>query len=310
MQVLTMAPSLACRYVYFDVSRRLVRTNAIVLTQTKAALELVGPFVPSQDAMDYLSAVERLRVVTLRPMLDAGFQRFAWVNPGERPGGHPALSDGTDAPGDGTFVYEVEGGGSICYSLVKVDVVRQQRQQRAKEEAAAREAALAAEERFGDDGAALEAAALPVGAGGEAIGAPLPSSRPLPPGAASTPAAPTPDKGTSAPAATHAKFGAAMGQLAAAAQVTASAASKVRADLEKWRRTSVEKWMRSHGVSLIGYYALGVLCYGGFEGWAPLDSIYYLTATATTNGDEITPQSTAGRCSSRAAGCSPCRRPA
>ena len=132
-------------YVYFDASRRLVRSNAIVLTQAMAALELVGPFIPSQDAVEYLQDVGRLREVTLKPMLDAGFQRFGWVNPTERPGGLFLLADGTDAPGDGTFVYKVASGDSICYSLVKVDAVRQQRQQRQKlleDAAAAREAAV------------------------------------------------------------------------------------------------------------------------------------------------------------------------
>jgi len=40
---------------------------------------------------------------------------------------------------------------------------------------------------------------------------------------------------------------------------------------------------------------IGVLAYGGFEGWAPLDSVYYLTATATTNGDEIVPLTAGGK---------------
>jgi hypothetical protein len=296
-------------YVYFDASRRLVRSNAIVLTQAMAALELVGPFIPSQDAVEYLRSFDRLRDVTLQPMLDAGFQQFGWVNPGERPGGHPVLADGTDAPGDGTFVYVVESGGSICYSLVKVDAVRKQRQKLLEDAAAAREAAvLVGQEpergspeyvtevpqrdvgsvRFASAPEALSGAP-PEALSGGSSGAP--SSTMVRPALPSSPEKTVP----AAAAAQHAKFGEAMGQLAIAAKATAEAANKVRVDLDKWRRSSVEKWVRSHGASLVAYYTLGVLTYGAFEGWDPLDSVYYLTATATTNGDEISPQSPAGR---------------
>ena len=296
-------------YVYFNASRQLVRSNAIVLTQAMARLELVGPFIPSQNAMEYLSDVERLRDVTLKPMLDAGFQRFGWVNPGERFGGYRLLADGTDAPGDGAFVYEHESGCSICYSLVKVDAVRKQRQKRLEEAAAAREAAvLVGQEpergspeydtelfqrevgsvRFASAPEALSGAP-PEALSGGASGAPISTmARPAMPSSLeqTVPAAAT---------ALHAKFGATMSQLATMSQATLDMGNKLRVDLDKWRRSDVEKWVRSHGASLVAYYTLGALTYGAFEGWDPLDSVYYLTATATTNGDEISPQSPAGR---------------
>ena len=291
-------------YVYFDASRRLVRSNAIVLTQAMAALELVGPFIPSQDAVEYLQDVGRLREVTLKPMLDAGFQRFGWVNPTERPGGLFLLADGTDAPGDGTFVYKVASGDSICYSLVKVDAVRQQRQQRQKlleDAAAAREAAVQEPERGSPeyvtevpqrDVGSVRFASAPEALSGAPPEALSGGSSGAPSSTMVRQALPSSPEKTVLLAA---KFGEVMGQLSNASKATAEAANKVRADLDKWRRSSVEKWVRSHGASLVAYYTLGVLTYGAFEGWDPLDSVYYLTATATTNGDEISPQSPAGR---------------
>ena len=232
-------------YVYFNASRQLVRSNAIVLTQAMARLELVGPFIPSQNAMEYLSDVERLRDVTLKPMLDAGFQRFGWVNPGERFGGYRLLADGTDAPGDGAFVYEHESGCSICYSLVKVDAVRKQRQKLLEEAAAAREAAvLVGQEpergspeydtelsqrevgsvRFASAPEALSGGP-PEALSGGASGAPISTmARPAMPSSLeqTVPAAAT---------ALHAKFGATMSQLATMSQATLDMGNKLRVDL-------------------------------------------------------------------------------
>ena len=85
-----------------------------------------------------------------------------------------------------------------------------------------------------------------------------------------------------------------MGTIAEAAEHTAAAAKSLQADLAVWRRTAFEQWMRSHGVFILCYYSLGVGAYAWFEGWHALDSVYYLTATATTNGD-IAPASVSGR---------------
>ena len=72
------------------------------------------------------------------------------------------------------------------------------------------------------------------------------------------------------------------------------AAKRMQADLEVWRRTAVETWFRSHGVKIVSYYVIGVYAYAQLEGWDALQSIYYLTATATTNGD-FSPESAGGR---------------
>ena len=94
-------------YVYFDSRREVLRLNAFVPFPDKAKLTLVGPSTPSEGALRHLRDTHRLRGVTLQSLLEAGCEHFAWVNPGERPGGVALLADGTDPPGGGAFVYEL-----------------------------------------------------------------------------------------------------------------------------------------------------------------------------------------------------------
>lgn len=52
----------------------------------------------------------------------------------------------------------------------------------------------------------------------------------------------------------------------------------------------------SRAATLSLYFAFGALAYAHFEGWAPLDSVYFLTVMATTVGfGDLCPQSAAGR---------------
>ena len=91
-----------------------------------------------------------------------------------------------------------------------------------------------------------------------------------------------------------AKLAESMGSVVAAAMAAAAAGRKLQLDLSDWQRGHVEKWFRQHGVLILSYYTLGALAYWAFEDWGPLRSAYYLTATATTNGD-ISPASPSGR---------------
>ena len=103
-------------YCYFDAQRRLIRTNALMLTPAAARLEMVGPFRPSVSALQRLREAHRLQPCTLQTLVAAGYRAFAWVNPGEVPGGGPTiLADGSQLEGGGCFVYEMQvktGGGS------------------------------------------------------------------------------------------------------------------------------------------------------------------------------------------------------
>ena len=105
-------------YCYFDASRRLIRTNAFVMHPTERKLTLAGPFQPSAEAVAALKAASRLRELTLEPLREQGFERFAWVNPGERPGGRSLLADGGDLPSNGAFLFEAAGGEAVLYSLI------------------------------------------------------------------------------------------------------------------------------------------------------------------------------------------------
>lgn len=105
-------------YAYFDVNRVLICTNAFVLTPTETMLTLAGPFQPSDDAVRALRDAARLRTITLTPLLEQGFERFAWINPGEKPGGAALLADGSPLSNNGCFLYELAGGALVLYSLV------------------------------------------------------------------------------------------------------------------------------------------------------------------------------------------------
>lgn len=66
-------------YAYFDSSRALIRTNALVMTESERKLTLAGPFMPSTAAVSTIRAQHRLRMLILEPLREAGFERFAWV---------------------------------------------------------------------------------------------------------------------------------------------------------------------------------------------------------------------------------------
>ena len=105
-------------YAYFDVTRKLVRTNSFVLTPAKASLMAIGPLSPNVAAIEQLRKLGRLRKVTLGPLLQVGFTKFAWANPQERPGGLALLANGTDPPGSGAFVYETDENVLMLYALI------------------------------------------------------------------------------------------------------------------------------------------------------------------------------------------------
>ena len=106
-------------YCYFDADRKLIRINALMLTPAAARLEMVGPYRPAADAIEELRRKERLQPVTLQPLVDAGFQSFGWVNPGETLSGNiHLLDDGMTLSGGGCFLYEMASGEHRLYNLV------------------------------------------------------------------------------------------------------------------------------------------------------------------------------------------------
>ena len=105
-------------YCYFDAQRRLVQCNGFALTPERTSFTLAGPLPPSADAVRYLDLANRLRDVTLTDLREQGFERFAWVNPGERPGGVALLADGADLPTHGCFLYVLASGDAVLYALV------------------------------------------------------------------------------------------------------------------------------------------------------------------------------------------------
>jgi len=56
------------------------------------------------------------------------------------------------------------------------------------------------------------------------------------------------------------------------------------------------EWLRTHGFILVSFYAMGGLIYDELEGWALLDTSYFLTVTITTVGyGDLTPQTPEGK---------------
>ena len=117
-------------YCYFDSERKVVRLNALYrLDDAKAPspdaiddavggkitprLRLLWRGAASEAALESLRKQQRLHEVTLMSLRNAGFVKFAWVNPGERPGPTPLFSDESD----GAFVYEMDGGGTAIYAV-------------------------------------------------------------------------------------------------------------------------------------------------------------------------------------------------
>ena len=110
-------------YVYFDADRQLVACNALVHSSQPTCLHMIGPFQPSETALDALRQQGRLVATTLAPLREAGFERVGWVNPRETPGGGTLLAGGTDIQNDGCFVYELAGGSlAVLYEVVNLAV--------------------------------------------------------------------------------------------------------------------------------------------------------------------------------------------
>ena len=79
---------------------------------------LAGPFQPSHAAVAALCAAARLRELTLESIREKGLSHFAWVNPGERPGGNMLLANGGELPNNGAFVYQSASGEAVVYSVI------------------------------------------------------------------------------------------------------------------------------------------------------------------------------------------------
>ena len=105
-------------YCYFDADRKLIQVNAIGIQPTAHTLSLAGPFQPSHAAVAALCAAARLRELTLECIREKGLSHFAWVNPGERPGGNMLLANGGELPNNGAFVYQSASGEAVVYSVI------------------------------------------------------------------------------------------------------------------------------------------------------------------------------------------------
>ena len=106
-------------FVYFDVRLNVVGANALSHgratgeeeeTSEREEIELLGPTPAPKAVGEWLAANGRMVKITLNRF--NGFDRFAWVNPGEAPGGTPLAS--AAAVAYGAFVYLHEHSGN-CY---------------------------------------------------------------------------------------------------------------------------------------------------------------------------------------------------
>ena len=93
-------------FLYFGPDEDLLAVNALTIMPSPAVLHLVGPYPPNKDAMAAMSTQGRMCEVSLDGMHTAGFRRFGWVHPGEKPGGE-RVSDVVRCE-HGCFVYDTE----------------------------------------------------------------------------------------------------------------------------------------------------------------------------------------------------------
>ena len=116
-------------FCYFDAQYEFLQANCISLKETSRSLLMDGPYAVAPEAAEAMS--NRLKPVTLTPLRDAlsgGAQivDFAWVNPGERPGGEDIaetleLDFEEIAQEHGAFLYQRRDGRSIYFRIVEKD---------------------------------------------------------------------------------------------------------------------------------------------------------------------------------------------
>ena len=137
-------------FCYFGADRQLLQTNAIVSSPSENKLNLIGPFEPSAAAIAALHQQKRLMELTAGALRAAGFERWAWINPGERPGDEALLADGNaPVPNNGTFVYEMSGGMSILYEVANLALFGYREDDTTRETVDLASAALAARSKSG-----------------------------------------------------------------------------------------------------------------------------------------------------------------
>lgn len=59
---------------------------------------------------------------------------------------------------------------------------------------------------------------------------------------------------------------------------------QIAAQLTEAHRSPIEVWLRTHSLVVLSYYMVGCAAYSYFENWSLLDSVYFITAMATTVG--------------------------
>ena len=95
-------------FAYFDDDRTLLGVNALTIVPQQTVLHLVGPHKPLSVAVAAMNDLGRMAEVVVDGLLDAGFQQFGWVHPGEMPGGHELLD--TISNDHGGFLFETAEG--------------------------------------------------------------------------------------------------------------------------------------------------------------------------------------------------------
>ena len=102
-------------FAYFGAEGQLLAVNALTIVPSPAVLHIVGPYTANQSAALAMSRLGRMNPVSITGLLDAGFLRFAWVHPGEKPAGKD-VSSAVDNP-HGGFMYEMLDGSQRLFVL-------------------------------------------------------------------------------------------------------------------------------------------------------------------------------------------------
>lgn len=106
-------------FAYFDDDGKLLGVNALTIQPTASVLHLVGPTAPTSEVVQAMRDLGRMTDVVIEGLLDAGFQKFGWINPGETPRGETVALLNPQVVMHGGFLYEADTG-PVVYAITPV----------------------------------------------------------------------------------------------------------------------------------------------------------------------------------------------
>ena len=106
-------------FAYFDDEGKVLGVNALTIQPTASVLHLVGPSEPTREVVQAMDDLGRMTDVVIEGLIEAGFEKFGWINPGERPNGKTVAQLNPHVVMHGGFLYETSTG-PVVYAITPV----------------------------------------------------------------------------------------------------------------------------------------------------------------------------------------------